>query len=108
MIINAGEKFMFIFLALEVAGNVLLALLLFARVLSALVTRRRSVRGPAHANRPDPRANVVSGFGVQRVLSGGKNVRSWMPASVSARPPREPAGVEAQAAKSSGSEPLAA
>ncbi len=102
------DRMILIFLELTVAGYVLLALLLFTRALSTLVNHRHSVKGPAHANRPDRKAKVVSESGVQGMISGGTKVRSWAPSRVSAPPPQEGADVKAQAAKSGEGEQRAA
>jgi len=57
------EGFIFFFLTFVVAGYVLLALLVFARLLSGFVSRCRAagwrVKGPARVNRPDRGANVL-------------------------------------------------
>jgi hypothetical protein len=53
-IMETRARVIFVSLALAVAGYELLALLLFARTLSALIRQRRaaerSVKGPAQAN----------------------------------------------------------
>jgi hypothetical protein len=57
------EGFIFFFLTFVLAGYVLMALLMFARLLSGFVSRHRaagrSAKGPAHVNRPDRGANVA-------------------------------------------------
>jgi hypothetical protein len=82
------EALILIFLWLMVAGYVLLALLLFARVLSAFVGQwradGRSVKGRAHAHGLDRRADVVFKSGVHGLLNGGRNVHPWAPARVHA------------------------
>ena len=75
------EALKLIFLWLMFVGYVLLALLLFARVLSAFVRQWRAagqrVKGPAQVNCPDRSAGVVVKSGVRGLLGGGRNAHSW-------------------------------
>ena len=88
---------------LAFACNVMLALFLVGRVLSGLVsqlrTAWRSVRGPAHVTRPDGHASVIVESGTEGIISAGRKVRSWKHARSEARPPREPAGIQADRGK---------
>ena len=82
------DEFIFVILLLTIAGYALLALGLFARALYGIISQRRgarqSVEGPAHVTDPDRSAGVVFKPGVRGLLSGGRNVRSWANARVSA------------------------
>ncbi|HEX8072252.1 MAG TPA: hypothetical protein VF546_20065 [Pyrinomonadaceae bacterium] len=82
------EALILIFLWLMVAGYVLLALFLFAHILFAFVRQwraaRPSVKGPAHANGLDRRADVGFKPGAHGLLDGGRNMHSWAPARVHA------------------------
>jgi hypothetical protein len=82
------EALLLIFLWLMVAGYVLLALLLFAHMLFAFVSQwraaGRNVKGRAHADGLDRRADVVFKSGVHGLLHRGRNVQSWAPARVHA------------------------
>lgn len=72
------EGLRFFILAFMLAGYVLLALLVFARALSALVNLRRaagrSVKGPAHVDRPDPERMW---FSKKRGIVSSKNGPDW-------------------------------
>ena len=103
-----GERVKLVILALTVAFYMLLELVLFARALTAFVSRRRSVKGLATANGLNRDADVEFESGMRGVLGGSKKVHPWALASVSARPPQEAAGVKAQAVKSGSGEPRAA
>ena len=72
---DIGKRLFLLLLWLAVAGNVMIALIIFARVLSGLVsqlrTAWRSFIGPAHVNRPDVHASVI-------VASGDRgNLQRW-------------------------------
>ncbi len=77
------EVFKFLTLAFVLAGYGLLALLMFARLLSALVSHHRAAgqiaKGLAHVNRPDQGANVVFG---KRDKVSSKNRPDWSQNSV--------------------------
>ena len=87
MDIRDGVKL--VLLALIAAGNGLLALFLFARALRAIVSDLLGVKGRATAKGFDRAENVECESGMRGTPGGGRKLRSWMPASVSARPPRE-------------------
>ena len=92
-----GRSLLLVIMWLAFAGNVMLALFLFGRVLSGLVGRLRTrLRGSARANRPDGRANVFPKSWTQGIIGVDR----------SACPPRE--GVKAQSIEGGGGEVRAA
>ena len=71
-----GKSLLLVIMWLAFAGNVVLALFLFGRVLSGLVGRLRTrVRGRAHANRPGGRANVIPEPWTKRIVGVGRKAR---------------------------------
>ena len=74
--IDIGQALKLLSLWLVVAGYVMLSLFLFGRVLSGLVSQWCTrFRGPAHANRPDGRANVGSKSWTQRIIDVDRSAR---------------------------------
>ena len=72
-----GKAVLLVIMWLAFAGNVALALFLFARVLSGLVSRLRArVRGEAHANRPEGQANVIPEPWTRRIVGAGSKTRT--------------------------------
>jgi len=102
------EAFKSLLLVLAATFYVLLALFLLARALWAIVSDLLGLKGRATAKGLDRGENVVFASGLRRTLGGGRKLRSWMPAGISARVPREPAGAKAQAAISGDGNSLAA
>ena len=99
---DISEALSLVFLWLVVALYVLIALLLFAHMLSGFVSRwlgGRRVKGPAHTERCERHGAAVSEAGARGMNGGGRHVRPWT-ARISASPPKEPAGVKAQAGDS--------
>ena len=102
-----GKSLLLVIMWLAFAGNVMLALFLFGRILSGLVGRLRArFRGPARVNRLGGRANVIPEPWTRRIDGVGSKARTRAHARGEARPPRE--GVKAQAAGGSDGEARAA
>ena len=102
-----GRSLLLVIMWLAFAGNVMLALFLFGRILSGLVGRLRTrFRGPEQVKRPEGRANVFSKPWTRAIVGVGTKARSRAHASGDARLPRE--GVKAQAAEGGGGEARAA
>ena len=92
-----GRSLLLVIMWLAFAGNVMLALFLFGRVLSGLVGRLRArVRGPARVNRHGGGANVIPEPWTERIDGVGRKARTRARARGDVRPPRE--SVKAQAA----------
>jgi hypothetical protein len=108
---DSYEAMGLVFLWLMVVIYVLIALLLFAHMLSAFVRQwrdgRRNIKGSAHTGRADRRAHLVFDSGVRRIPSIGWRVRPWT-ARICASPPGEPADAQAQAADNVDGESVAA
>lgn len=73
---DIGRDLILVIMWLAFAGNVMLALLLFARALSGLASRLRArVRGPARVDRPGGRANVIREPWTRRIVGVGRKAR---------------------------------
>jgi len=106
--IDVGRALVFVFFCLTVACDLLIALFIFGRLVSDLVSRcctaGRSFRGAARVNRPDGRNKMIGEPWTARIVNVDRKARTGASSHGYTRPPQEAAIVKAQVANIGGVE----
>jgi hypothetical protein len=110
--IDVGRVLVFVFFCLTVACDLLLALFIFARLLSGLVSRcctaGRSFRMTGRVNRPGGRNKMMGESWTARIINVDRKARPRASSHGHASPPQETASMKAQATNIGGGEARAA